>query len=65
MLVWVHPKPNIHALIEKWIPYDLLWAPQTINDTNIMIIRGNKEYNPSVGPLQERLLSLTLLNPYE
>jgi hypothetical protein len=62
MLVWLHPKPNIHVLIEKWIHYDLLWAPRTTNDINIMIIKGNKEYHPSVGPLQERLLSLTLLN---
>jgi hypothetical protein len=65
MLVWLHLKPNIHALIEKWIPCNLLWALRTINEKNIMVIRGNKKYHPSIGPLQEGLQWLTLLNPYE
>jgi len=37
-------RPNINALIEKWMPCDLLWAFRCLNFEYVLTLRGNKEY---------------------
>jgi hypothetical protein len=42
--IWEFCEPNINTLIEKWIPYDLLWPIRITSEINVMRIKGNKEY---------------------
>jgi hypothetical protein len=58
-------KQDINALIEKWIPCDLLWAPMiATNNGSVMNIKDNNKYHPFICLSQERLLLLALPNPY-
>jgi hypothetical protein len=37
-------RPNINALIEKWIPSDMLWAPRFTSLKYVTRTRGSEEY---------------------
>ncbi len=39
-------KPNINALVDKWIPCNLLWTPRFLGSEYAMRLRGNEEYCP-------------------
>jgi hypothetical protein len=39
-------KPNINALVGKWIPCNLLWTPRFLGSEYVMRLRGNEEYCP-------------------
>jgi hypothetical protein len=39
-----YTKPNINALIEKWMPSDMLWAPRSTGSLYVMRTKGNEEY---------------------
>ncbi len=37
-------RPNINALIEKWMPSDMLWAPRFTGSEYVMRTKGGEEY---------------------
>jgi hypothetical protein len=39
-------KPNIHALVEKWIPCDLLWTSRILGFEYTMRLKRNEKYCP-------------------
>jgi hypothetical protein len=41
---WEFCEPNINTLIEKLIPYNLLWPFRITSENNVMRTKGNKEY---------------------
>jgi len=39
----IFTKPNLNALIEKWMPSDMLWAPRFMGFEYVMKTRRNEE----------------------
>ncbi len=37
-------RPNINAIIEKWMLSDMLWAPRFTSFKYVMKTRGSEEY---------------------
>jgi hypothetical protein len=37
-------RPNINALIEKWMPSDMLWAPKFAGFEYVMRTKGSEKY---------------------
>jgi hypothetical protein len=54
-------KPNINALIEKWMPCDMFWTPRFPRFGYTIKLKGNEEYHPE--RIQKR--KFLLPNPYE
>jgi hypothetical protein len=40
-----YTKPNINALIEKWMPCDMFWTHGFPRSEYTIILRGNEEYH--------------------
>ncbi len=51
--------------LKKMDSCNLLWATRATSNRNVMKTRGNEKYHRLICALQIRLVSLTLLNPYE
>jgi hypothetical protein len=54
-------KPNINALVEKWMPCDTFWTPRVLRFEYMIRLKGNEEYH-----LERIEIYIFLsLNPYE
>jgi hypothetical protein len=40
-----YTKPNINALVEKWMPCDMFWTPKVLGSEYTIRLRGNEEYH--------------------
>jgi hypothetical protein len=54
-------KPNINALIKKWMPYDMFWTLGVPRFEYTIRLRTNEEYDLKRMEKREFLLQ----NPYE
>lgn len=53
-------KPNINALVEKWMPCDMLWIQPCLYENYVIKRKGNPEYQPFYDIDNEPLASLFL-----
>jgi hypothetical protein len=56
-----YTKPNINALIEKWMPCDMFWTLRVSRFKYTIKLRSNEEYHPERIEKRDFLLP----NPYE
>jgi hypothetical protein len=56
-----YTKPNINALIEKWMPCDMFWTPRIPGSKYIIRLKGNESI--ILRELKEK--KSLLPNPYE
>jgi hypothetical protein len=57
-------KPNIKALVEKWIPCDLLWTTRFLGFKYTMRLRRNEEYCPKEIESKELWSTMMILDSY-
>jgi len=58
-------RPNINALIEKWMLCDLLWAFRCPNSKYVLRLKGNEKYHYEEIVSKEFWLELLILDPHE
>jgi hypothetical protein len=58
-------KPNINVLVNKWIPFDLLWTPRFLRSKFAKRLKGNEEYFPKGIESKKLWSTMIILNPYK
>ncbi len=56
-----YTKPDINALVEKWMPCDMFWTPKVPRSKYTIRLRSNEEYH--FERIEKR--NFLLPNPYE
>jgi branched-subunit amino acid transport protein AzlD len=58
-------RPNINVLIEKWMPFDLMWVLKCLNFKYVLRLKGNEKYCYEEIMLEEFWLELLISDPHE
>ncbi len=58
-------RPNINALIEKWMPSDMFWAPRFTCFEYVMRTKGSEKYIYSIIELKEFWSTIKIPDLYE
>jgi hypothetical protein len=58
-------KTNINALIEKWMPIDMLWAPRFMGSEYVMRTKGSEEYISEIIELEKFWSIIMIPHLYE